>query len=478
MIIAARRSLYLSSTIATVLAVWACSDSTSGLVLDAGSMSDASTPDDTIEALIVPPLLFSPTSTSISVNAVVDGDRESLSLEFRNADEDEDWIAVTGETLSEDVIEWHLTGLEAATEYVYRIISGSGNNSPQIVYSGAFATRPKPGSSFVFNVLTDSHVFARKFDAAELEEYPINESQIDMYLDLKASAEKKLPIIANNMSGDLPDFIVHLGDMIDFHGFGFNDAPPDSAFTRQAYLAYRELMDDLLGNTFHFSSIGNWEGENGYFSKEEIERSRSQRLLYMPTPDSTTYPQGAGSNNDYYAFDWGDAMFVVLNVMSYTPLPHLLEYSPGTPTDWTLGEDQLLWLSETLEQSSARWKIICIHHTVGGNGGDYDNSVYGRGGGRAANVGEQAIVHQLMQDNNVQIFFYGHDHVFVDMEVDGVHYTLPGSAGAPWTFETMDTGYETFWPDTGYARVNVTPTQLTVEFVSLSGETIHSYLVQ
>jgi len=32
----------------------------------------------------------------------------------------------------------------------------------------------------------------------------------------------------------------------------------------------------------------------------------------------------------------------------------------------------------------------------------------------------------------VQIFFYAHDHVFTDMVVDGIHYTLPGSAGAPW----------------------------------------------
>jgi hypothetical protein len=47
-------------------------------------------------------------------------------------------------------------------------------------------------------------------------------------------------------------------------------------------------------------------------------------------------------------------------------------------------------------------------------------------------------VHQLMQDHGVQIFFYGHDHTFTDMVVDGIHYTMPGSAGAVWMFTAAD----------------------------------------
>src|SRR4029079_10112523 len=109
--------------------------------------------------------------------------------------------------------------------------------------------------------------------------------------------------------------------------------------------------------------------------------------------------------------------------------PHRHSLCPARPDDWTLGQAQLDWLRQTLASSRSKWKFLLIHHPGGGNAGDEANSAYGRGGGRAALVGEQAIVHQMMRDYGVQIFFYGHDHVFTDMVVDGIHYWLPGSAG-------------------------------------------------
>jgi len=114
---------------------------------------------------------------------------------------------------------------------------------------------------------------------------------------------------------------------------------------------------------------------------------------------------------------------------------------------------------------------------VGGNGGNAKESAYGRGGGRAAYVGEQGIVHQMLLDHGVQIFFYGHDHVFEDMVVDGVHYTLPGSAGAPWKFTEVATGYEDYWLDSGHARLTVGPDEVLVEFVASDGTLLHSYVL-
>ncbi len=49
--------------------------------------------------------------------------------------------------------------------------------------------------------------------------------------------------------------------------------------------------------------------------------------------------------------------------------------------------------------------------------------------GRAAYVGEQAEIHQLMLDTDATVFFHGHDHGFVDMEVDGRHYSDPVARG-------------------------------------------------
>ena len=82
-----------------------------------------------------------------------------------------------------------------------------------------------------------------------------------------------------------------------------------------------------------------------------------------------------------------------------------------------------------------------------------------------------------MQQYGVQIFFYGHDHVFTDMVVDGIHYTLPGSAGAPssWMFDSSETGYTTYWATSGHGRVEVGPTAVNVQFVAQGGNVIYEY---
>ena len=109
-----------------------------------------------------------------------------------------------------------------------------------------------------------------------------------------------------------------MGDLLDYHLFGFNDPPPDSAWARLAYLNYRRMMGDTIGRAAHFPVIGNWDGESGCNTAEQRERSLSQRLRYVPAPAPGTYPEGGSANEDYYAFTWGDALFIVLNVMTYT----------------------------------------------------------------------------------------------------------------------------------------------------------------
>jgi 3',5'-cyclic AMP phosphodiesterase CpdA len=272
--------------------------------------------------------------------------------------------------------------------------------------------------------------------------------------------------------------MMNLGDMLDFHQYGFNPPVPSADIARQAYLNYRGLLGDVPGHVAHFPVVGNWDGENGTYTAEEIDRARSQRILYVPGPNPATYPQGGGPGQDYYAFTWGDALFVVLNVMSYTPTAHLLSTNPGVPDDWTLGQEQLDWLSNTLTAATSKWRFLFIHHTVGGAAGDDIDSAYGRGGGQAAYVGEQAVVHQLMIDNGVQIFFYGHDHVFTDMVVDNIHYTMPSNAGAPWVFDQSETGYTQYWTDSGFAAVDVTPDSVGVRFITETGEGLYEFAVQ
>jgi predicted phosphodiesterase len=412
--------------------------------------------DDNRVKLAGAPMIFATTDTGFSINAVTtEGKPSNLAVEIRRATDARWTSAVRGTRKGEDLAEWRIQDLEAGTAYRYRVIDRSPGRARDILHEGTITTRRSPGETFAFCLIADSHI----------------------YVDEPASTGGVLAQVAQNIATDPPDFLIHLGDVLDFHAFGFNEPPPDSSWTRSGYLSYRELLGDLLGEITHYSVIGNWDGENGDFTAEQIERSRSQRLLYLPGPPAGTYPQGGSPYQDYFAFEWGDGLFVLLNVMSYTPSGHYLSIDPGIADDWTLGDEQLQWLEETLADSDSRWKFLFIHHAVGGKAGDEINSAYGRGGGLAAEVGEQAIVHGLMRKYGVQAFFYGHDHVFYDMVVDGIHYTLPGSAGAPWKFTGYETGYpeDSYWPDSGHARVIVAPDRVDIDFVDVDNQLIDSF---
>lgn len=412
-------------------------------------------------SLMGSPLLFAPTATGFGLNAVVvNGDPASLRASVRAAGESAWRDAGLASFPAADVAEWRVEGLEPASSYEYQVTHPSVEGET-VLGSGRLTTQRPPGDPFTFALLTDTHVPPRELEPDDLS---TNDFMEDTLLQ-----------VAPDILVSHPDFMMNLGDTLDFHLFGFNTPPPDPSWTRLGYLNYRRLLTDTLANVPHFPVLGNWDGENGCNTEEEIERSRSQRLIYNPGPHPGTYPEGGDMAEDYYAFTWGDALFIVLNVMTYTPTCHLLGSYPGLPDDWTLGEAQYNWLEETLQNATSKWRFTFIHHTVGGAAGDDINSAYGRGGGQAAYVGEQASIHEMMIQYGVQIFFYGHDHVFVDMEVDGIHYTLPGSAGAPWKFTTGETGYETYWPDSGYARVDVSPETVHVSFVATGGSVLYEY---
>jgi hypothetical protein len=406
--------------------------------------------------LVSAPLVFAPTATGFSVSvALREGDPSTLRLEIRESGSDTWGDPITPDEPASDVVEWTLDDLSAATRYEYRVLGTDGAKTLRVAH-GSVVTRREPGAAFSFAMVSDTHVGS----------------------DLSFSNQGD-PTVVSGMAQAIdqakPDFMFNLGDTLDFHEFGFNTPPPDSSIAKAAYLNYRALLGDTVANLAHFNVLGGWDSENGCNTVEEIQRSRSQRLLYLPGPKPETYPEGGSPFEDYYAFTWGDALFVVLNVYTYTPGCHLLSTYPGLPDDWTLGSAQLDWLRQTLEQATSKWRFLLIHHPVGGAAGNDVDSAYGRGGGQAAYVGEQAIVHQMMIDYGVQTMFYGHDHVFTDMVVDGVHYTLPGSAGAPWKCTTEETGYTDYWPDSGWARVDVSPTAVHVEFLTQTNDVLYQY---
>jgi hypothetical protein len=61
------------------------------------------------------------------------------------------------------------------------------------------------------------------------------------------------------------------------------------------------------------------------------------------------------------------------------------------------------------------------------------------------------------------------------MTVDDIHYSLPGSAGAIWFFTQAETGYSEFWSTSGWAKVDVSPNNVHVQFLALGGQVLYEY---
>lgn len=430
----------------------------SATTLSSSTSTSTTGASEPVLALFGAPLVVAPTHDSFTVSAVVQGgDPAVLRARLRLEGESEWGEALPPTVRATDLAEWRFDGLESGTRYEYDVTEVT-DDGDTLHFEGSALTQREPEESFSFAMLSDTHIGA--------------------YLEYSNQGyPDTLEAIAAEVGQAAPDFMLNLGDMLDFHQFGFNAAPPSGEVTGLAYQNYRKLLGDLAGHVGHFPVIGNWDGEAGSYSAEQIEWSREQRQLYVPAPEPGTYPEGGGPGADYYAFTWGDALFVVLNVMSYTTAEHLLN-ADEVPDDWTLGADQLAWLESTLAGATSKWRFLFIHHTVGGAAGDAANSAYGRGGGQAAYVGEQATVHELMLEHGVQVFFYGHDHVFADMVVDGIHYSMPGSAGAPWKFTEAETGYTEFWDESGWGLVDVSPDAVHVQFIAMGGALLYDYTLE
>lgn len=413
-----------------------------------------------VPTLSLPPFLARPTATSVLINAR-NGEVDAIARLEVGRRGSARWAPVGPDRTvrARDFLTWTVDELAAGTDYEYRLLLAEPGEEPARAGSGRFTTQRVGEVGFTAALSTDAHTGSFR--------------------------EGSLPVgilddVVRNVARDRPDFMLALGDNVAW--YTSRESPQDDTRGASfAYDMYRRHLAPLSPTCPHFGLIGNWEGESGKFPEESIERVATVRRRFTPGPNDLTYPQGGSAREDYYAFGWGPALFVVLNVQTYSEPSGELDTPLDDVTrirDWTLGRRQRAWFEGVLEGSDHPFKFVCIHHAVGGNAGNPFDTLYGRGGPRAASVGEQALVHEMMRDFGVQIFFFGHDHVFLDEVVDGIHYALPGSCGAPWKFGPDVTGYRSYWTDSGHARLIVRPERATVEYVDRGGGVFHRFSVE
>ena len=351
-----------------------------------------------------------------------------------------------------------LAGLSSSAKYYYRV-RRSGSKAGAEAAVRTFRTRRRPGESFVFTLSTDSHL-----NAARGPRQP----------------GKPFSLAAQLIRKEEPDFHVTLGDEVMTHSQRLLADTPELAAA--SYVNYRAHYAPVAGVAPFFFALGNHDGEgwidesHGH-SRQLAEVSCSARQQYMPNPLPSTYRESAGPTGNYFAWTWGDALFIAIDPYTYSTT------NAQSPEEWTLGEQQMLWLEGVLVYARQRWKILFQHQLVGGHTGTlgaryfgtyepYAN--YGRGGATLARVGEQKQIHELFRRCSGALIFKGHDHLYADETADGIRYTTAGhlmsgssERVAPWTaFKSFRDLYPAgFVCHPGYVRVEVSPDTLDVRFI-------------
>ena len=378
-------------------------------------------------------------------------------------------------------VEIRLETLQADTQYFFRFSYQSGGSSGFTALSErTFRTQPPPGTTFTFDVQADSHLDSN--------------SDLDVY----ARA-------LQNELADAPDFLIDLGDTFMTNKYQSYTSAEDQ------YLAQRYFLGALAPSPL-FLALGNHDGEGasgGRSATEMVAWSTELRTRLFPNPHpdgfysgNTTSEGALGLPRDYYAWKWGDALFVVLDPYRFTA------QQSGTTGNWdrTLGDAQYQWLKRTLETSDATWKFVFIHQLVGGldtagrggigAAGFFEwggNNADGSSGFAAERPGWPLPIHQLLVANKVSAVFHGHDHLFVREELDGIVYQevpQPSAARSGTTNSAKEYGYLTgdVLGSSGHVRVTVSSTQVTVDYVraylpqaegaqQTNGETAYTYTI-
>jgi hypothetical protein len=429
-------------------------------------------------------LLARPTDHSITLNVVSSSALDAY-IEYGTSSGVYTNTTSTASQVANEPIVIVIDGLSANTKYYYRLryrVSGGGSYSARSEHT--FTTQRPPGSTFSFDITSDSHV--------------------NIMLGTAATWQKTLTNVAN----DNPDFLLDLGDT-----FAMDGVSTEST-ARANYLFQRSstTLGLVSPSVPIFIAVGNHENQEGWhISDNEAIWATNAQKRYFPNPvpndfytgNTDTYSalNGDQLHEDYYAWTWGDVLFVVIDPFWYsTAKPFIGNTGGGEPGTsdgdrwhWTLGQTQYNWLKQTLENSHATYKFLFMHHMTGGTddyirGGAYavpycewggyneDGTTYNFSNKRP---GWYAPIEQVLVENNVTAVFHGHDHQYAYEKRDGIVYQSMPSAGFSGNgFGIYSNGGYTLnaLPSPGHLRVTVTPSLVTVDYINTtSGQVTYSY---
>jgi len=368
-------------------------------------------------------------------------------------------------------MELPLDGLDANTKYYYRLyFQPTGASSAGASAEYTFHTARAAGNTFTFTIQADSH----------LDE----NSDLELYRRTLA-----------NVLADAPDFHVDLGDtfMTEKHSEPLSATvrtAPDAATVSARYAYERSNFGIVSHSVPLFLVNGNHDAELGWLNDGTAQNiaiwATSARQQYFANPVPNGFYSGdsveepfVGRRASWYAWRWGDALFVVLD-----PYWNSKKLPGGDAWGYTLGERQYRWLAETLAASNATYKFVFIHNLVGGLDGQMRGGIeaapFFEWGGKSTDgsyafdqmrPGWTLPIHPLLVRNQVTAVFHGHDHLYARQELDGVVYQEVPQPSARNTSSgpTLAADYHytsgTILSSAGHLRVTVAPTGITTQYV-------------
>jgi PKD repeat protein len=418
-----------------------------------------------------------PTDASIAVSVLATpGTEVYLEYGVASGTYSDATLATTVSTASPVVIP--IQGLRANTRYYYRARYRSGSeHTYRADAEHSFQTQRLSGRTFTFVIQADPH------------------------MDGNSSPAVYSQTLLNELA-DRPDFMFDLGDTSMSEKCAINGsdlcgspspASLDKVWARNAMM--RTYFELACHSVPLFMVPGNHDGEVGWENAAAAGAvgawsiAARKALFVNPEPDrfysgNTERSPAFGLLQDYYAFEWGDALFVVLDPFTYTTR------KPGSAGAdswaWSLGEAQYQWLAQVLAASRARFKFVFSHHLIGGNGSEARGGAafarFFEWGGRNLDgtwafdrqrPGWPKPIHQLLADNTVTAWLHGHDHLYAQETVDGIVYQeVPQPSLARYDTADPGAGYGylgtvgvNIFPSSGHLRVTVSPTEVRVDYV-------------
>ena len=170
-----------------------------------------------------------------------------------------------------------------------------------------------------------------------------------------------------------PDFVLHTGDLVN-SGYMFPD-----------WETFFEIEGDLMARAPLFPAMGNHEVNHQYYFD----------FFYLP------------GNERWYAFDYGNARFICLQVDG------IVDFGPAS--------EQYDWLERELAANTQPWLFVYFHippYTSSREEPDIEQDV------------REALA-PLFEQYGVDVVFTGHHHNYERNEVNGVTYIVTGGGGAP-----------------------------------------------